>query len=108
MSGRWTREDFRIAVGVLAFAGWASGRAAGVNHPFPHCAAVVVERVFFKHNSWYLLEESQYGVDSGERSDGAALSVVERPSPGGGAADPGSPQRSLWRRLYEWCRGRFH
>lgn len=66
MSGRWTREDFRIAVGLLSFAGWVGGGVYGVSYPFPHCAAVVTELRQLTHNSWYLLEERLYGVDSGE------------------------------------------
>ncbi len=64
------RLDFRVAVGLVAFAGWAAGPAAdepvyGVAFPFPGAAyACVVTHPNPQggFQRWHLISEATYGV----------------------------------------------
>lgn len=71
--GHLTRLDFRIAVGLMCFAGWASGPRAsapiyGVNFPFPHMAAVVTNPQGVMqagvcvptYNPWFVIQEKEF------------------------------------------------
>ncbi len=66
MMGIPTRLDFRVGLGLIAFAGWASGRLAGVFLCQPHIAGIAPRPVIpatsehdIQYNQWFPVFEAK-------------------------------------------------